>query len=114
MLTQKRCGVGRDAEAGLEKFVVRLMDHGLARRHGRELWKPRAQGQREECDDFGKLGAPVSFTVETTVLPSFARQRDSKPGRVHRPRMTHFSAVMRWRVAAQMGQRRRADPTLDA
>ena len=36
---------------------MRLVDRGLARRHGRELWKPRAQGQREECNDFGKCGA---------------------------------------------------------
>ena len=37
-----------------------------------------------------EVAARVSFTVETTVLPSFALR---KLGRVHRPRMTQTSAA---------------------
>ncbi len=59
MLPQKRCGVGRDAEAGLEELIVGLMDRGLWRRHGGESWKQHSQSQNEECDDFGKCGASV-------------------------------------------------------
>ena len=56
MLAQKGCGVCWDAKASLKELVVGLVDRGLAERHGGERWKPHAQGQQEECDDFGKLG----------------------------------------------------------
>jgi hypothetical protein len=63
-----------------------------------------------------EVAARVSFTVETTVLLSFA-VREIREG--HRPRMAQDSAAKQrpcWRcnggLAAQMGQRRRADPTL--
>ena len=59
MLPQEGCGVGRDAETGLEELIVGLMDRGLAKRHGRELWKQNAWSQRKECDDFDKCGASV-------------------------------------------------------
>ncbi len=57
MLTQKRCSVGRDAKAGLEELIVRLVNRGLAKRHGGERWKPHARRQREECDGFDRLGS---------------------------------------------------------
>jgi hypothetical protein len=37
MLPQKGCGVGRDAEAGLEELIVGLVDRGLAKRHGSRI-----------------------------------------------------------------------------
>jgi hypothetical protein len=37
MLTQKRCGIGRDAEAGLKELVVRLVNRGIAGRHGESV-----------------------------------------------------------------------------
>jgi hypothetical protein len=36
---------------------VRLMDRGLARRHGESFGNHAHRGQREECNDFGKLGS---------------------------------------------------------
>jgi hypothetical protein len=37
MLPQEGCGVGRDAETGLEELIVRLVDRGLARGHGESV-----------------------------------------------------------------------------
>jgi len=77
-----------------------------------------AAKRREDVDE---VAARVSFTVETTVLPSFARQRDLK-SRVGtaRPLASHFSAARRREdvdeVAARglMGAKRRGGGTVQS
>ena len=59
-----------------------------------------------------EIATPAPFTVETTVLPSFAHRAAAcleNLGRVHRPRMTHSSAAQRrsrsapnWKEAASL------------
>ena len=43
----------------------------------------------------GDVARSVTLTVETTVPPFCARQRDSSIREGHGPRMTHFSAAKR-------------------
>jgi hypothetical protein len=43
----------------------------------------------------GDVARSVTLTVETTVPPFCARQRDSSIREGHRPRMTYFSAAQR-------------------
>jgi hypothetical protein len=74
MLPQEGCGVGRNAETGQEELIVGLMDRGLAKRHD-ESDGNKMRGVNGRNVTILTNAAPVSFTVETTVLPSFARRR---------------------------------------
>ena len=74
MLPQEGCGVGRNADTGLKELIVGLMDRGIAKRHDESV-ENHAHRVNGRNVTILTNAAPVSFTVETTVLPSFVRRR---------------------------------------
>ena len=67
---------------------------GSTSQMARRAQRARARARQRLTLQWGlRAAARVSFTVETTVLPSFALPRGSCKWEVNRPRETHFSTT---------------------